>query len=416
MVQREKSRDSVLFLMALAPCLCLAQTSNNGVFCVKPGTVLSTISSFNNNQGAEFVNDGELFVYDDFKNDGKVGFTSGVKSGLTRLYGQKTVAQALSGAGTSEVYNVEFNNVPGFAITNALAVSGNADFRNGVVATEGLLTFEKDATVDMSNDASFVKGTVVKKGNNAFTFPVGSGSMVRPVSITAPTEQGAVFTGKYVFENPNGLYPVNKLDPSLKMVNDAEYWEIKRTDAGTSNVVVTLTWDAATTPAAIFAGPETEIVVVRWDAAKNLWINEGGVVDSAKKQVITVASSLGDYGVFTLARSIPGVDPVDPVVPGDKAVAVAAGLSPDGDGINDELVIAGLEAHPDNKLTVFDRVGKVVFETTAYNTKGNVFKGFMNEGGNKVLPLGTYFYTVDYLDEATGRRVKKTNYLYINLR
>lgn len=409
MIERKKSRDSVLFLMALAPCLCWAQTSNKGVFCVKPGTDLSTISSFENNPGAEFVNDGELYVYDDFKNDGKVGFTPGVKTGLTRFYGQKTVSQAFSGVGISDVYNVEFNNVPGFVISNALAVSGNANFQNGVVVTEGLLTFEKDATAENADDVSFVKGTVVKKGNNVFNFPVGSGSKFRPVSISAPTEQGAIFTGKYLFENPNGLYPVNKLETSLKLVNEAEYWEIKRTDSGNSNVVVTLTWDEATTPAVIFAAPVDEIVVVRWDAAKNLWINEGGVVDLNKKEVIAVSPSLGSYGVFTLARSIP-------VVPGAEVVAVSVGLSPDGDGVNDELVVEGLEAHPDNKLIVFDRVGKVVYETTAYNTKGNVFKGFMDEGSNKILPLGTYFYTVDYLDEVTGRRVKKTNYLYINLR
>lgn len=411
MEQKGKSRDSVLFLMALVPCFSLAQTSNKGVFCVKPGTVLSTISSFENNQGAEFVNDGDLYVWDDFKNDGKVGFTPGIKSGLTRLYGQKTIAQAFSGAGISEVYNLEFNNVPGFVISNTLAVSGKADFQNGVVATEGLLTFEKDAIAISADDASFVKkGTVVKKGNNPFSFPVGSGAKYRPVAITAPTELGAVFTGKYFFENPNGLYPVDKVEPSLKMVNDAEYWEIKRTDSGTSNVVVTLKWDEATTPASIYAGSVDDIVVVRWDAAKNLWINEGGIVDAAKKEVITVAQSLGSYGVFTLARILPEV------VADDKTVIIPVGLSPNGDGINDELVIVGLEAHPNNTLIVFDRVGKVVYETKAYNTKGNVFKGFLNGNSNTILPLGTYFYTVDYLDEATGRRVKKTNYLYINLR
>lgn len=410
MIERKKSRDSVLFLMALAPCLCLAQTSNKGVFCVKPGTDLSTISSFENNPGAEFVNDGELYVYDDFKNDGKVGFTPGVKTGLTRFYGQKTFAQAFSGVGISEVYNVEFNNVPGFVISNALAVSGNANFQNGVVVTEGLLTFEKDATAENADDVSFVKGTVVKKGNNVFNFPVGSGSKFRPVSISAPTEQGAIFTGKYLFENPNGLYPVNKLETSLKLVNEAEYWEIIRTDSGNSNVVVTLTWDAATTPAAIFAGPVDEIVVVRWDAAQNLWINEGGVVNSDKKEVATVSQSLGSYGVFTLARVKSNIDT------DTRVVIKPFGLSPNGDGVNDELVIDGLESHPNNKLIVFDRVGKVVFETTAYNTRGNIFKGFVNEGSSIVLPLGTYFYTVDYLDEATGRRVKKTNYLYINLR
>jgi len=92
------------------------------------------------------------------------------------------------------------------------------------------------------------------------------------------------------------------------------------------------------------------------------------------------------------------------------------GISPNGDGINDELMIEGLSSYPDNKVTVFDRFGKIVFETKSYNSKGNVFKGFTDQNSSEVLPLGTYFYTVDYFDTLTGRRVKKSNYLYINLR
>jgi gliding motility-associated-like protein len=410
MVQREKSRDSLLFLMALAPCLCFSQTSNKGVVYVKPGTVLSTVYSFENKQGAELVNDGELYVYNDFKNDGKVGFTNGLTSGMTRFHGQKVTAQVLSGMGSSEAYNVEFNNLPGFEISNGLTVFGKADFQNGVVGSGGFLSFEKDAIAENADNASYVAGSVVKKGNKVFSYPVGDGGKYRPVSISAPSEAGAAFAGEYVFKNPNALYPVANLEPSLSLINAAEYWKIKRTDSGTSNVFVTLKWDEATTPSAIFTDPVEDIHVVRWDDVKQLWIDEGGAVDLSKKEVVTVSQSLGNYGVFTLARVKTDTNS------GEKIVTITPGISPNGDGVNDELIIQGLDAHPNNRLTVFDRLGKVVFDTTSYNTRGNVFKGFLSENSNTILPLGTYFYTVDYLDEATGRRVKKSNYLYINLR
>lgn len=414
MVQREKSRDSLLFLIALAPCLCFAQTSNVGVVSVAPGTVLSTVSSFENKVGAQLINDGELYAYSDFKNDGKVGFTSGLTSGITRLRGQKLGTLGISGSGITEVYNVEFNNAnaqSNFDITAALNVFGSADFQNGIVSysgADGLLYFFKGAKAINSDVTSYVSGTVVKNGNDAFSFPVGDLNKYRPFSISAPSETGASFTGKYNFKSPNALYPVANMETTLSLINGAEYWEVKRKDAGTSNVLITLNWDTDTTPAAIYADPVDEIHVVRWDAAKKLWVDLGGAVDATKKEVVTVSQSLGDYGVFTLARISKDV------TPSSKVLSSNPGISPDGDGINDELVIRGLEAYPDNIVTVFDRYGREVFETKSYNTNGNTFKGFQSNG--EVLPVGTYFYTVDYLDNATGKRVKKSNYLYINLR
>jgi gliding motility-associated-like protein len=433
MVKREKSGISLLFFIALVPCLCLSQssvpvtsvydasiTSNKGVVSVKANTILCTVYPLENNLGAELINDGELYVYDDFKNDGKVGFSPGLSSGITRFYGQKSGDQLISGSETADVYNVQFNNgLSGFKMSNGLNVFGKADFQNGIINYEAsntgmwwqrLLSFEKDATAENADDASYVVGGVIKKGNSAFSYPIGGGGKYRPASISAPNELGAAFVSKYVFDNPNTVDPLAAtLDPSLSLIDNAEYWVILRTDPGTSNVFVTLKWDEATTPSAIFADPVDDIHVVRWDNVKKLWVDEGGVVDFSKKEVVTVSQSLGTYGVFTLAR-------VAPIVAPENIDLVHPGISPNSDGLNDELVIQGLETHPDNRVTVFDRFGKVIFDTTSYNTKGNVFKGYINENNTTILPLGTYFYTVDYLNESTGLRVKKSNYLYINLR
>ena len=428
MVKREKSGVSLLSFIALVPCLCLSQssvndasiTSNMGVVSVKANTILSTVYPLKNNLGAELINDGELFVYDDFKNDGKVGFSAGLSSGITRFRGQKSGDQLISGLETAAVYNVEFNGQSGFKMSNGLNIFGKADFQNGIINYEALasgmwwlnnlLSFEKDATAVNADDASYVMGSVIKKGNTAFSSPIGGGGKYRPASISAPNELDAAFVSKYVFENPNTVDPLAAtLDPSLSLIDNAEYWVILRTDPGTSNVFVTLKWDEATTPSAVFADPVEDIHVVRWDNVKKLWIDEGGVVDFSKKEVVTVSQSLGNYGVFTLAR-------VAPIVAPENIVLSHPGISPNGDGVNDELVIQGLESHSDNRVTVFDRFGKIIFDTTSYNTKGNVFKGYLNENNNTILPLGTYFYTVDYLNESTGLRVKKSNYLYINLR
>ena len=59
----------------------------------------------------------------------------------------------------------------------------------------------------------------------------------------------------------------------------------------------------------------------------------------------------------------------------------------------------------------------MVFVTKAYNTQGNVFDGTSNgrvtiDKDNK-LPVGTYFYIIDYQD-AVNNMKKLTGYIYIN--
>jgi gliding motility-associated-like protein len=414
MTHKEKRRNSLLFLTVLMPCLGFSQTSNVGGVYVKSGTVMSIVDPLINNIGAELVNDGELYVYSNLKNDGKVSFTSGLRTGAIKLYGQKNAALAISGTGSTAFYNVEFNNdkaQPGFQLSSGLNIFGKADFQNGIVDNvnfAGSMVFEKGSSAVNADDLSYVNGLVVKKGNDSFVYPIGDGNKYRSASISAPSQVGDVFTGRYFFKNPGTLYPITNLGSSLRLIDNAEYWTVERT-IGNSNVFLTLSWNESTSPAAIYAEPYDEIHIVRWDVATNSWVDQGGVADAAKKEVVTVTDPVTGYGVFTLARV---KKPVDKTI----NFALNYGISPNGDGVNDVLVFNGLEAYPDNKVTVFDRYGRVLFETTAYNTNGNVFRGVSKDNSNDILPLGTYFYTVDYLDEASGQRVKKSNYLYINLR
>lgn len=62
------------------------------------------------------------------------------------------------------------------------------------------------------------------------------------------------------------------------------------------------------------------------------------------------------------------------------------GFTPNGDGANDSYVVRGLEAHPQNHLTIFNRWGNVVFERINYR---NDWNGENMTG--EPLPNGTYF-------------------------
>jgi gliding motility-associated-like protein len=70
-------------------------------------------------------------------------------------------------------------------------------------------------------------------------------------------------------------------------------------------------------------------------------------------------------------------------------------FTPDGDGINDTFVIAGLENFPLNKLQIFNRWGALVYETENYenNWTGSSINplNFLTDQ----LPTGTYYYILD---------------------
>jgi gliding motility-associated-like protein len=97
-------------------------------------------------------------------------------------------------------------------------------------------------------------------------------------------------------------------------------------------------------------------------------------------------------------------------------VVVYNNLTPNGDGINDVLVIVGIEEHPDNVVLIFNRWGGKVSEIKGYNNEEKAFRGFSNAGltlnNSEVVPSGTYFYVLTYT--VNGARVRKINYLYIN--
>jgi gliding motility-associated-like protein len=82
------------------------------------------------------------------------------------------------------------------------------------------------------------------------------------------------------------------------------------------------------------------------------------------------------------------------VDPSGAPVEVHLALSPNGDGINDFLLIEGVQDYPNNHVSIINRNGIKVFDTTNYDNKNNVFVGKSKSGDH--LPAGTYFYLVDY--------------------
>ena len=90
-------------------------------------------------------------------------------------------------------------------------------------------------------------------------------------------------------------------------------------------------------------------------------------------------------------------------------ITVHEAVSPNGDGINDFLVIENISQYPENKLTIMNRSGQMIFEASGYDNTSKVFDGH-GKNGQMQLP-GTYFYQLEYT--VKGIIKHKTGYLVL---
>jgi gliding motility-associated-like protein len=76
---------------------------------------------------------------------------------------------------------------------------------------------------------------------------------------------------------------------------------------------------------------------------------------------------------------------------------ISQGISPNGDEMDDTWIAQGIERYPNNKVTIFNRWGDIVYKARGYDNYNVVWKGEYNLGTktNSIVPDGTYFYILE---------------------
>ena len=80
-------------------------------------------------------------------------------------------------------------------------------------------------------------------------------------------------------------------------------------------------------------------------------------------------------------------------------------VSPNDDGLgHDVFTIDGIGNYPNNRMSIYDRWGSLIFEIAGYNNTDRAFNGKANTGlliDNKEAADGTYFYVLEIYNAPT---------------
>ncbi|WEK21615.1 MAG: gliding motility-associated C-terminal domain-containing protein [Candidatus Pedobacter colombiensis] len=142
----------------------------------------------------------------------------------------------------------------------------------------------------------------------------------------------------------------------------------------------------------ICAAGDALIQVLQPVNGKYLLYNEGGsVVDQNNTGTFKV--NVGESQRFSVVLRQGSCESLASsckvTIENDGIGKLANALSPNNDGVNDQWVIPGMQNYPEATVSIYNRYGNKVFESTGYKIP---FNGRWNGSD---LPIGTYYYIID---------------------
>ena len=187
-----------------------------------------------------------------------------------------------------------------FTINIPLTITNQLDFINGIINTSALfdrfIFFGDNATIlTPPSNTSHVNGPFRKIGNDAFTFPVGNGTVCAPISISAPSNTNDHFTAQYY----GNVYSATNVNLSLDHISIKEYWTLDRT-SGLSNVQVKLSYNSARSGG---INSLSDLRVSRYNGSA--WESTGNATSIGNNQSGTVESNsvVSNFSPFTLGSA-----------------------------------------------------------------------------------------------------------------
>ncbi|MDE0535413.1 gliding motility-associated C-terminal domain-containing protein [Tenacibaculum sp. L6] len=379
------------------------------------GLIINTYSQ------TAFFNSGNVQLHD----GAQVGFHTNVindgtldnYTGFAGFYADNEV-RTISGTNSVTFFNVEVDALQNLELFNSLGVRNQLDFINGQVITPRNNT---NITLDFidydfyagEDDERHVNGyTSLKQGNkntSDFTFPVGDGAMLRPMSIPNANRY-YTFKGAYFYEDPNfpttftANFLTDQKQAIIENISQTEFWDLD----GNNETQITLTWNSRSDISSL-VNQISQLIVVGWSKTENQWVNLDvlEVTGDLSEGTITSAAFVPDnYEAITIGSLMS-----DEIKDNNNNILI----SPNGDNLNDFLVFDEVEEYPHNKLVIYNRWGNIVYQTENYkNNWDGTSNGRATINKEDKLPAATYFYYLELGDKPNTYQKHKKGWVYIN--
>jgi len=347
-------------------------------------------------------NSGNIQIHD----QGQIGFHTNLINdgafdenlGLAGFYGDLPLT--VSGAFAVTFFDLEISNADNVGLETSLNTRNNAnfimgDFFTNRALTDNFLNFLDNATSNGSSNISKVDGYSGISNKQNFTFPVGDELQLRQLVLNSNSSN--IFARcAYFFEDPNSpsSFPISfntgTRDAGLGTISTTEFWRLE----GSVSSTIQITWNERSSISTL-VDDVNRLGIVGWRKSSNQWesISANTGVGNLTEGFITSTSFVpDDYEIITFADSLG--EPTELVNPDNFLV------TPNGDGVNDALVIPETNLSPNNSIQIFDRFGLKVFEMNNYT---NEFIGFATTNNFVIskdngLPSGVYFYILSLDD------------------
>ncbi|MCF2447753.1 T9SS type A sorting domain-containing protein [Dyadobacter sp. CY345] len=183
-------------------------------------------------------------------------------------------------------------------ISRTITIPGHLTFTSGYInSTSAPIILADGATVSGASNTSHIIGQVQKIGDEEFTFPVGDGTKLLPLTISAPSAStdkfGVSFKQFFSYGNP---YSLSSKDASLSKVSNRGYWDLSRL-SGTSNVQITLGYNEDEGN----VKNTSQLRVAHWQGTRWEDLGNGGTSGSLTVGKVLSAGAVSSFSPFTLA-------------------------------------------------------------------------------------------------------------------
>ncbi|MBF4984706.1 gliding motility-associated C-terminal domain-containing protein [Nonlabens mediterrranea] len=357
------------------------------------------------------TNFGNLKVH----NDGQIGFHIDVinngdsveNEGLAGFYNQNN-SLSFGGINQMNFENFEVDVDNDLNLLTSIGINDEMIFTNGRVNTPRIdpqvkLKFLNDNVYNGEGNNEHVDGYAQFNGSFQFSFPIGDDFEIKPLSIDNFINS-FTYSAAYFKENPNlpttflNSFDTNSFEPSLDIISNVEFWYFD----GEKDLDLTLTWTDSSNISQT-ANNLTDLRIAGWDDIQKIWVDLGNTNTTGDLNNGTITSRIvnsADYKIYTIGS----------ILKAGNEVVVYNGMTPDGDGLNDTLIIRGIEGIPDNQLFIYNRWGRLVYKKDNYD---NTFSGISNTNAtvqdHKQLAAGTYYYVLKLPEQSD-----LAGYFYIN--